>query len=168
MKKVLFWVLGIIGVFFLLLLFWLKLGNGVLFWLNGESESGLRLTSRSNLFQYLTKLEKSEKVPFLILINFNDYVSQDATIYRRLEPKENSPIIFGCDWKKNYFFWRLNVFIDKDFLNKTDIELVNQMIGICFSRIFNEENIDSNKVQIINQDSLKILETINQGIIFKK
>ena len=164
----LFWVLGIVVFVLLLLFFWLKVGGGVLFWLSGETNSGLKLSSRNNLFQYLIKLEKTEKAPFLVLVNFNSNVPRDVTIYRRLEPVSNSPKVIGCSWKKNFVFWKLDIFVDKSFLNQVDTKSVNNTIDGCFSRLFNSKVTDLDRIQQLEDSSINTLESINSGIIFEK
>jgi len=170
-KRIIFWVLGALVIIFLLSFFWLKIGSGVLFYVEGGNKSGLKLSSQGNLFRYLVKLEKYEKAPLLLLIKFNDYVpnsQKSLKIYRRFEPVAASPIVIGCNWKKNSGFWNIDFFIDQNLLTKTDIKSINLAVDACFVQVFNEKFTNTSEYEQAVENSIKLINSINQGIIFKK
>lgn len=169
MKKIVLWVFGIVVVIFLFLFLWSNISSRVLFYVRGNDKSGLKLSSYKNLSEYLVKLEKNEKIPLLLSIKINDYVpeSQNFRIYRRFEPIVSSPIVIGCNWKKNFGFWNLDLFVEPNLLKKMDEKSINYAISSCFLNIFND-GVYNNTYRQKSENSIKLLDSINQGIIFKK
>lgn len=171
MDRRVFFILTVFVAIFLSFYCWLNIGKKVLFCVKDVDKSGLVLSSYKKLFQFLGRLDKGEKRPLLLLIRFNDYVpnSQLLRVYRRFEPVAASPIVIGCNWKKNFAFWMLDFFVDQNFLNQTDIKSINLAIDSCFVNIFNEGVfIDQNKFEQIKKNSINLLESFDQGVIFEK
>lgn len=165
MKRVLkFFLLAIFVIFVI----WVRMENGILFWVDNKVENKLGFTSNKNLYTYLIRLEKMERPVFLLRINLNDYVSQKLLIYRRLEPTSNSPIILGCNWEKKNFIWNLNFYVDGKYLDQIDERDLSLAINTCFLRLFNSQVDNISQYEQMGLKSIEVMDTINNGLIFKK
>jgi len=130
----------------------------------GQNKVGYRLSSSSNLAKFIDGIAKKDSVPF-VKMSFYDYVPKEVKMYRRLEPVASSPIVFGCNWKKNSFYWSLSFYGDKKYLGYLTEKETNLIIGACVTKLFAGDSVDIGEPE---NRWMEILQSINGGVIFTK
>lgn len=130
----------------------------------GQNKVGYKLSSSNNLTRFVDGIVKKDSVPFMKM-SFYDYVPKEVKMYRRLEPEARSPVVFGCSWKKNSFYWSLNFYGDKKYLGYLTEKDVNLIIGACVTKLFAGDSVDIGEPE---NRWVEVWQSINGGVIFTK